>query len=691
MTVTVRHPKAEGYGIRIGSIFARLAVSPKAPLRYYTRDSLAQRQDQAGSIYENVLDLGYAFSRTNYSGGEGLDWDPRELSFEQATQLLDQIKFWDSRNINIIRPKGGEQFTIDLAPLALTALQTFASEPVSTVASDLFWYVAFGVFVDRFDDAQDLVPTDTFTFPTDVVKITTGPTDEVAVLLDDGTVHIKPGKSDVFVEAYDAQPPGTDHPIDDIWYVKQRFMATRSDPTEPSADEEFGELVLTTTGTILAPLVQADFVLLDTLHGTVTDCISSGPAILASDSDGHLRSFVAQVDTAGGVPALTIVARIEMPKSETCVLMGDASGTLLFLTKTQRSAAGTFRLRVYRASVLDARFDYAVGNIEFLRQWDEVSDDLTGLTSNMWVTRDLIYFPVLEEDGRSYAWQFDIVTGGLVRAFTMGTTGADSVLVFQSSPFWIQQGTPNVLSTIGQIVQREGFIISPNITFGLNTDINWITSVIEVTEIPGGTTVELWRSTDPTAILDPDHPTWVLERRIQNLDQSGIDVPMSGVVGRTLALKLVLTGDSLDVTASPKVSRIGVRGLPKHRDWIVEVPINVSDFIEVPYRRPVRVPNFGDQVHALMQGIQGLHVDLTIIDPPMLFRGIIDNIMEPIEYISDRGSVGRYVMLQFRGDRVTFGSSPTGNQLMGLGTMGIGVLGIGQSGVDPGPPVPDAP
>ena len=686
MSVEVRHPKAEGYDVRIGTTHVRTAISPETPLRYYTRDSLAQRQDQLGSIYENVLDLGYAFSRTNYSGGEGLDWDPRELSIEQATQALDQISFWDSRNVNIIRPKGGDQFTVDLANLAIQSLATLGGPPVSQAVSSSFWYVAFGSTVERRDDADDSVATDTFSFPADVVKVVTGPTDEVAVLLVDGTVHIKPGKSDVFDEAYDAVPAG-EFPIDDIWYVKQRFMVVRTDPTEPSADTEYGELVLDTQGTVIAPEVDGTFVLLDTLHGTITDCISSGPAILASDSDGHIRSYVTELDGTTNLPVLTIQARIEMPKSETCVTMGDSSGTLIFVTKSQRDFVGNFRLRLYRAEVLPAQFNYAVGQIQFLREWSDVVDDLTGINSWMWITRDLIYFPIFEGDGISYAWQFDIVTGGLVRAFAMGPSTAFAPIVFQSQPFWIQTESPNVLFTLTSIVRQEGYIITPNISFGLNTDINWISSVIEVTQIPGGTAVELWRSTNPVAILDPDHESWVLERRIQDLVQSGEDVPMSQVTGRTLALKLVLVGDSADPTETPKVSRIGVRGLPVHRDWIVEVPVNISDIIEVPFRRPVKVPNYGDFVHLILLSLQGKHIDLTIIDPPLLFRGIVDNLMEPVEFVSDRGSTGRYCMLQFRGDRITFTSFPTGNQLMGLGTIGIGIIGMGQSSTDPGDPV----
>ena len=46
---TVTNPKAQGYNLNIGDIWFRTIASPGVPLTIGTRDSLAERQDRAGS------------------------------------------------------------------------------------------------------------------------------------------------------------------------------------------------------------------------------------------------------------------------------------------------------------------------------------------------------------------------------------------------------------------------------------------------------------------------------------------------------------------------------------------------------------------------------------------------------------------------------------------------------------------
>ena len=54
---TVEFPKAQGYGVLVGEAWFRLAPDDQAPVRIYSKDSLAPRQDDRGSVYENVLDV----------------------------------------------------------------------------------------------------------------------------------------------------------------------------------------------------------------------------------------------------------------------------------------------------------------------------------------------------------------------------------------------------------------------------------------------------------------------------------------------------------------------------------------------------------------------------------------------------------------------------------------------------------
>ena len=52
-TENVKFPRAEGYGARIGDLWVRLAAGPNRPMRYFTKDSLAERQSSGGEASDD--------------------------------------------------------------------------------------------------------------------------------------------------------------------------------------------------------------------------------------------------------------------------------------------------------------------------------------------------------------------------------------------------------------------------------------------------------------------------------------------------------------------------------------------------------------------------------------------------------------------------------------------------------------
>ncbi|GAG30292.1 unnamed protein product, partial [marine sediment metagenome] len=115
LSQSVTRPKAEGYNLRIGDQWFRTIANNEVQVQIGTKDSLAERFDQSASIYDKVLDIGYAWARTDFSGGEGLDWDPRELALEQDQAALDGIRFWDSENIDVRRSQEGNVASITVS------------------------------------------------------------------------------------------------------------------------------------------------------------------------------------------------------------------------------------------------------------------------------------------------------------------------------------------------------------------------------------------------------------------------------------------------------------------------------------------------------------------------------------------------------------------------------------------------
>ncbi len=667
-------PEAEGYNIKVGPTWFRTIAGPEAQIQIGTRDSLAPRVDQQGSIHNNVLDIGYAWSRTDLSGGEGLDWDPREIALEQNQTALDLIRFWDSANIETERPDiQGEPYKLELARTFETTPITVTA-PVDMTVSTTHIYIADGDAVTKYTGWQDTPGVVMTGLPAadDIIAIAAAPNDTVMTTHESGDIFVKPSGVDVFTSAY--SPVGMEPLAKGIWYLQGRFISAMF--ATPDSSFLF-EMVWNGTDWTDPPLS------IDTADGEFWSVVESGPAIVAACNDGTVRSYTP--DSSGATPTMNLIprSRTTMPEGETPILLGSNASVLLIMTTADHEIIDREELRLYQAEVLDARFDYVVGQIQLKREWRAAEHE--GLvTRNMTNNRDAIFFFVKEENRAQVAvdeslWRFDVVTTGLTRIAVEEAVNLNGLTVFDQQIGGIDFQAPAILVSDPNVRQVEGYVIFPNITFGLNTPITWISTVIEAYDlVDSGGQVELLYSTDPTAILDPSDVTWVLVQRLSAQGASNIEIPFLDVLSRTLSLQLRIKA-STSLSVSPKVTRIALRGIPSHRDLIMLVPFNISDYVSAPGRKPMRVPLLGDTLHGQVLDLVGSSVEVIMLNPPMGFRGVVNNVSEPIEYLSNRGSVTRYAMVEFRGQRLTQTVPPTGDAGMGLGLMGIAIMGIGQS------------
>lgn len=669
---TAVRPKAQGYGASLDGVWYRLAANPDSPLRIGTKDSLAERLDQRGSVDENVLDLGYAFSRNNLTGGEGLDWFPRVSQLVEPAPL-DVIRYWDSQNLNISRPDAGQPYAITLSEQN-RIFYTPATPPVDLAASATFIYVAWGQQVDWFDDWGDNTPIGTFDFGVDVELVEVGAGDEVFVLTADGHLWYKPWDQSTFTEVYDLTGEGfNNRPLTNIWLVKDRLIAERVDIAASSGTVELVVGTPTGIGDPASPTWVLEFLALDTARGRFRRVIDAGIAVLALNADGSIRSYVPQADTGGGDPSLTIRGRTDVAVSEEPLSIGFGNGVVIILTTSDSNvAANKFTIRAYSAQVLDERSDFIVGNIQLLRTWPDASEP-PSKTKNMPTTRDHIFWTVQEKEDQDNLWGYDTVSTGLSRLEEFGDD-ITSLIVFTSVGGAIEGGS--VIVGDPGLYRPDGYLITPNINFGLNTELNWMNVVLECVGLDGSTEVQLLYSLDPRAILDRNHHSWRTATTVRYQSQQGIDIPLVGVTSKSMTLMVKLSA-SADATETPTVTRIAVRAFPKHRDWVVELPVNVSDQISAPGRMPYRLAGYGDVVHRRVLNLSGKSIECVLLEPPLHIRGVVDTVLEPIEYISERGSVGRYVMVRVRGTKIDqAGSGIATNQGLGIATLGIANLGV---------------
>jgi hypothetical protein len=407
VSVNARNPVAEGYEVRIGTSYYRVAPSPDNPLRIGSRDSLAERQDDKGSPAENVLDIGYAWARTDYSGGEGFDWDPPEIPATSALASENPRKYWDSEGVDISRPTAGNRYELDLA-------FTFdewnpAITPVTSIASTAdFVFVADGDTIRWYDTFDNTVEegSDTPVAASDVVKIVTSPDDRVVAVIANGDLYKRDAGAGSFVELYD-HITGTHGDYSNLWYAKGRWLGYDDDGHMTEVPYDGGTIItIEELGTTFPNSV-----------------VESGPAIVAAMTDGTLRTYATVL--SGGVTELVPASRVDVPEGETPYLLGSNAGRLLYFTFVQ-DGASTKTIRMYQAEVLDERFDYIVGASQLRREWFLTTEQTDNVAANVYNARDSMVF-ALDEAGGSAVWTYDLVTQGLsrlVRPFTSGETHA---------------------------------------------------------------------------------------------------------------------------------------------------------------------------------------------------------------------------------------------------------------------------
>ncbi len=672
MAIAVTRPRAQGYGAQIGDDWFRLAVSPDLPLRVYTRDSLAERQDQSGNVDENVLDLGYAFSRSNLTGGEGLDRWPREPG--ETPRDTDPIRFWDSENFDIRRPDAGDRYSLKLVK-DVTNFYTPAANPTDMGTSRDNIYIINGSTVERFSDWADTTAEDTDVIGVTLTQLAVGQDNSVAVLDNTGDVWFKGSQTDTYLKVYDQPTDGL--PAVAVWWVKDRIMLATNDAAS-AVQGALVEVAPVMGGTPAAPTVTPVFNTVDTFEGECYSVIDAGHAIVACFSDGSVRSYVPEAANPGDIPVLTIRANRRVPAGEVAYALGENLGVLLVFTVEEIPSSSKTIARVYTAIVRDVRFDFVVGGFQLLRTWENSIEAAPSYTKHIVSTRDQMFFWIGEATTTYNLWRIDVSTSGIFRHASHQRTTVVGTVIFDDRLAFCD-GADVVIEHLTDYIV-DGYLITPTINFGLNTAINWVSFVIEATNLdPTGIEVSLYRSDNPAALLDKTHFSWVIVTTLTTQGQSGLEQAVINATSNSLALQVRATR-SLTKTDTPSLERFAVRGLPRHRDWIAEVPINVSDMIEAPGRMPLHVPDHGDTIHTKLLNLQGKSTTLLIPDPPTTIRGIVDNIAEPVTYTTARGSQGRMAMMMFRGNRIGGGQVVIGigNAGWGVASRGITTYGIGE-------------
>lgn len=636
-TTNVERPAAAGYGCRLNSRLFRLAAGPDRELRARSAEPQAQRLQTSEVPEEFVDEYGQTFARSDFSGGEGL-----QFAHDRTNPPNASSQFWDSRNIDVSAPADGSDKVIRL--LHTTERSDTISGTVRLAWTGTALYATDGQTLSKSTNPTATTPTWAAENPhagegsQNVLDVAALGSDIYAALTTN-KIHRNTGGG---------WAHWSDLAATRIWGIKNRVMAS-------------------TGVTLYEAAAAAGSTALKTIDPSQTfnACVDGGAAILAGASDGYVYAFT-PTGTAG---ALELAAQ-DLFQGEQVVSLAYAQG-LIFVGTAEPVAAGGKIGRLWRCELSSA---FTLTSRQLVRQWGDVDVTIDRAPYGLYGTRDAVYAVVREDGSETHSWRYDLATAGLVRWFIFSAAGVSRSVLLVNGRLFAGIDASGVWRQTSSYAP-SGWLIGPAGDFYSASDKTWVAARLDA-DVDDGEKVTLQYSTQIGSMLDDNGPGWA-NIRIDTGSPIGDETVMSGVTSRYIIGQVVLTASPAGT--SPTVRSFGFRAFPADYDVVVQLPINVSDQIERHNRRARRVRGRGLREYLALLEFEGIASTLEVFELGLVARGQIAQIDAPVAVLSERGSVTQFAMAVFRGRRVAEGtgsvaeSGTVGGHILGSLTVGGGV------------------
>ena len=650
------NPQGLGYEADLDDLFLRFAVGPGRQLRIDTAPLQAQAINTSETPEDFQQEFGQIYSRIDFSGGEGLDKAHKRNGTDR-----DYARYWDSKGVDVFGGDSDQSYNVqllhDTEDLGVTLSDT-NNYMTQTTNGNL--YLADGTTLYESTDGGETwsaMTTTPITISYDITGLAAFG-NSVYITTSDGTdgqlLHYDPAAGTPW---HSHNTGFTNNNFTGIWFQKGAlFLAGKSntaeyfwdgDPFNDSFSSDF------TTGSALFKV--------EPTH-EITSVIDAGAVVLAGSTDGHIYSI--KLDS--GSWSLAGITELHFEEVHS---LAATEGLVFIGTKGYQSYTGRF----YVAELTVADNLYVLANRQLIKQWDNGVDQSP---HSMFVTRDSVYMGIHESATETNLWRYYLPTGGIARdlSITGHTSSADAKVLGitqtgTSTPLFVY-----VVSGVGVYKEKttfvtDGYLISALGDFYTSEKKQWVGGKLNTNSISAGT-VKLSTSVTPSDINNATSATWT-EQILVTGGTAGDEQIIENVTGRWITAKIDISTD--DVNTSPELLSFAIRGFQLVEDLIVEMPINISDQVERPYRKALRVDGQGDLIYRALRNKEGRNVQLEIYRPQTFLRGIIENVSAPVEEISPRGSVTSYCLVRFRGSKI-FTVSSTSSKL-GTGLLGVSRLG----------------
>ena len=626
-------PQSQGFEANLDDLLLRFAVGPGRQMNINTAPLQAQAIQTSETPEDFQQEFGQIYSRTDFSGGSGLD-----KAHKRNASEVDFSRFWDSSGIDVFSGKAvGQEYKVSLlhATEEVSSGSTSATNLYMQELSGVIYYADGAVLKKIATPLTSAVTTDGT--PSGGNNIT-----GMAVL---GTKLYLVANGDIYVRnrAGSFAVHNNHKTFDKIWSIKGRLISS-------GTNGELYEVDGTSNPSTIKALPTGN---------TWTDMCDAGAVAMATADDGYIYSFADESST------LTLKGQTFV-EGEVPNAIDSAQGFVFYGTATNTASGKIGRL--YRAEVTNANNLYVLVNSQLIKQWGNGTTTLDQAPYKIVSTRDSIYTGIKDTASKTHLWRYYLPTGGIARDLEFAEGGiVEGISVFSDNIFATVSGGGIYRETTNYV--SAGYIITALGDFFTSEKKQWVGAKLNTNDVSTGT-VQLSTSTIATDINNTSALTWQEQVSI-NSGTGGEEEVMSLVSGRWIAGKIDITTD--DQTQSPELLSFAIRGFQLVNDLVVDIPVNVSDQVERPFRKRLKVNGQGELVYQALRNKEGKNVQLEIFRPDTLLRGIIENVSSPIEEISARGSVTTYCLVRFRGSKVI--QISTAGEGLGIALLGTGRLG----------------
>jgi len=673
------NPQGEGFHAELDELYLRVAATPNSPARIVTRPVATPKVDTSTNPEDLADDIGSAFSRNDFQGGDGL-----LLAHRIRGDQSDNTRYKTGQGIDVWADDPGDRATLVTLTQATEQVDTNATQ-TSTIRAGMTFVGGndpYLLYVDEHDTGGNgangvkLVTVDRLDQTTDSVsgfwtvkEYPWGPfgrVDDLATMGDEayalnaglGVTARANGSWNTYANDSTLLAANATR----LWSAKSRLVAAGG-----------RQLV-----DVVPSAVTGDSIIMATGGGNWVGVADAGAFVLAANTDGFIYAFTYNPQDSSWV----VQAQSPMGEGNRPTCIGSAHGRVYvgtevrtgpigYVESLQQGTFGAF----WEADIGD---DGALVNKDRVRTWP----DTTPRTATPF--KDDIYIYAYPD-----IWRYDPINKGLHRHLTVTapTSQAEEFRDVRIAGVRVQRSSGLTerlfINTAGQTssINQEQYL------YASKPDEYLLTGTIELPLADFYSAEQkVWLElTAVGAIVDPatrdfvdtgnsqiymyvaaldrldTDPNWLLAGVVKTSNSMKLAVSLAGELlvealtssetlpnSRYIAIRAdFLNAD--DHLKLPALLSVSVRGVTVADERQYQVPVNVSDLIERPYRKPFRIQGQGELLWQALKAKEGTQVALEMYRPSVTVEGVLVSVDTPIIGYTPRGSATTVSVLTIRG------------------------------------------